>query len=71
MDELVPDLRKSLSTEENEALSDFDCKKFLIARKGNINGAIKLAHDWCKWRNTEILGLISVFQLTRIFISFV
>lgn len=52
----LQELRKQLSLEINEVLSNHDCHRFLNARSNNISKAVDMIKNWYSWWITILPG---------------
>lgn len=48
----IMQFRKLLNMDINSAVSDGDCKRFLVARKHDMDQALVMINEWWKWWNT-------------------
>mmetsp|Transcript_13561 Transcript_13561/g.20355 ORF Transcript_13561/g.20355 Transcript_13561/m.20355 type:complete len:298 (+) Transcript_13561:61-954(+) len=51
---LIHTFRSNIKTDVNQALSDNDCMRFIIARKMDTNKAAVMASEWWEWYNTPL-----------------
>jgi len=51
---LITSLRENLSPELNGSLSDSDCRRFLLARRLNIDDAVIMVNNWWVWWHTPL-----------------
>lgn len=50
--QIINEFRLLLGDNISLELNDFDCLRFLRARKGNIEQAVIMAQNWYDWRHT-------------------
>lgn len=50
--ENIARFRGQLADDLNAAITDQDCKRFIVARKNDIDKAVLMINEWWKWWNT-------------------